>query len=155
MILSFLCPITWKRSAVVRIKIQEFHIFQEKSERYVLSIRLSWQLTFVQMESQRLVSQSLVRWISRDNWRIFFSSYFFQHVLISFISISVVILIIGIVIIIVRRETLCNCWLVEKAGIVLDLSNSTSNFLICTKSQDIIITSVKWKWCFFCKTLQL
>ena len=114
---------------------------------YQLGFRGNWLLS--KWKANGLVSQSLVRWISRDNWRIFFSSYFFQHVLISFISISVVILIIGIVIIIVRRETLCNCWLVEKAGIVLDLSNSTSNFFICTKSQDIIITSVKWKWCFF------
>ena len=92
------------------------------------------------------VSQSIT--CSLDfSWQLkdLFSSYFFQHVLISFISISVVILIIGIVIIIVRRETLCNCWLVEKAGIVLDLSTSTSNFFISTKSQDIIIRSVKWK----------
>ena len=32
MVSSLLRPITWKRSAVVRIKIQEFHIFLGKSE---------------------------------------------------------------------------------------------------------------------------
>ena len=67
MILTFLCPITWKRSAV-RIKIQEFHIVREKSKSYVLSIGPSWQLTLAQTESQQLVSQSIVGFVHVLVW---------------------------------------------------------------------------------------